>query len=393
MNQDDLWDVRTLMAFNYLNFDKVLNQSNLEGNEQSIKLGKNPDDYINGFEAYKRHKDSTFKTTYFIPTAYAAKLPIIVDETLQVRFKNRIYQVVKKATSLKIIPENILGFRALVDCSGIATHSNHLHYTIYKLIVLTCRLGKGCFRVCTESAFGKDKYLEMNRLLLSRISVLTDPTIAKINNRIQHDKLLVLSEMPGKSTGEDFSMLCNALMIIGDDRQILDNRARSAQGTLEEANIGKTSVLFIHNPSSYYEKVGKKSFEDTFPYNVQNRYLPFRLFGHTECNFTDNLDNEEYAAEYKLNLQAWIKTAVWYEENWHSLKNKYSDIGCRYVFAKKEERYATNFSRLALAISLYSRSQEEYVELLEVAYQSYLNQKEEQDKGKHVSYEEVFVRK
>lgn len=378
-NQDDLWDVRTLMAFNQLNYDKMLTASNLLGNEQCIKLSRDSLDFIDGFEAHKLHKNSTVKKTYFVPTLYAQQMPIlIIPEALRkVRYQSKVYNLLTNATSIKITPERILSFRRLVDESGLTTHTKPDHYTTYKIIVLTARLGKLCARVVTESAFGKDKYIEMVRLLMNGTTVLTDPTIAKLINRIQHDKFVVISEMPGVMSGEPFSQLCNAFITIGDDRQVLDNRARATRGTTESAVISNKSVLFIHNPRKYYTDKGKQGFEDIYPYNVINRYFMVNLLGYTETRFTENLDNMEYCNEFSSVLKDWVKSALWYEEHWHTLKNERGIDWERFNFPKHEERFKVNFERIALAVSHYAESDEEYLSMLKLLYNQHLELKYE----------------
>ena len=388
VNQDDLWNVRTLSAFNNMNFDMIINKTNLRGTEQYISLSRQKEDHVLGFEAVKRHKNKSVPTTYFIPTPKAEQIPIRIDQTIKQIFNSKVYNLVTDSTVMKIMPEKVYSFQELVNGSGLKDHTNPTHYTLYKIICLWCRLGKGCVRIVTPSAFGKDKYLEMVRLLINRVTVLTDPTIAKLNNRIQHDKLIVLSEMPGETTGNGFRRFTNALNIIADDRQILDNRARAARGTSESADISSTSVMYIHNPATYYSN--GKGFKELMFKSTYNRYIPFILEGYTQSKFTPNLNPYSFVKKHHTYLKNWIKSALWYEENWHTYIDPYFVDLSKYKFNKSNERWQTNFVRLAKAVSLYAGEDKiMYDKLIDELYKSHIKQLDNEDEDKLDDTEEL----
>jgi len=166
------------------------------------------------------------------------------------------------------------------------------------------------------------------------------------------------------------------LMRIGDGTKILDNRARKTDGTLDEAHIGNLSVSFTHNVPSYYQHTipPKKIFEEIFPYNVINRYYYNLYDGFLEANFPANFNYHEIAVKYQDFIKKWIKSCVWYEQNWQCLVNRYPVVSlAKYKFKDKEPRFKDHFIDFARCISHYAETQDEYIKLLDEEYKSHIS--------------------
>lgn len=365
-----IWNTATLEEFSHLNFDSVLYPSNIVGTETYIK---EDDNIVTGYEVRKRHKGQQVDTIYFVRSDDIPEMPLKIKSTRKILYAKKAYNLIIEADSMSITPDKIMNWRELIDYSGIPSHSNPIHYTLYKNKVLYGRTKKQVYyRTISESAFGKDKYKESVRLLLEHMSNLSDPTVSNLFYRACHNKDITICEMPDNTKKEDFIKLCNMLIRIGDGTKILDNRARKTDGTVDSAQIGKLSVSFIHNIPSYYSDKGLNIFEEIFPYNVINRYYYNLYDGFLQASFPSDTNYAAIAEKYSDFIKKWIKSAVWYEENWNKMTNLYPDVPLsNYHFLEKEPRFKDHFIDFARCLSHYAKTQEEYVMLLDEEYKSH----------------------
>ena len=366
-NLNLMWHTKTVSEFNKLNYDMILYPSNIIGTETYIVVGEDKR-HIEGYVLSKLHKDDNANTVYFLRTEDVKNLPVAIKNTRKVHSKGNVYNLLTEGKSIKINPEQKMVWRELIDKSGIPKHTNPLHWTLYKNKVLYSRLkGQVYYRLVTESAFGKDKYHEAVRLLLNDMSNIKDPSTPKLFYAICHNKDVRINELPNK--GADFVKFCNTLMSIGDGTTILDNSSRKTEGTKETAHIENLSVSFTHNIPAYYHSKGLKCFEELYPYNVINRYFYTHYTGFLQAVFPDHINHSELARDNDLFYKDWIKSCLWYEANWHTLKNRYPNINlARYKFSDREERFKDHFVDFARCLSHYAKDEQEYVELLDEEY-------------------------
>lgn len=370
-----IWNTSSLDAFNKLNFDGILYPSNISGNETYIKLGVEKDaQIINGFKLLKKHKGQNTETLYFVPTEYINDLPIEIINTRKINYSKEVFNLVTDFKVCRIKPEQILSFRQLVDLSGCPEHTNPTHYKLYKMKCLYGRLKEQFYyRIISQSAFGKTKYKEMLRLLLNKMCIISDPTSAKLFFSICHNKDITLNEMPDTSNKQLFIKFCNMLMQIGDKTKMVENPSRKTDGTFENADTSKLSVCFTHNPPEYYKEKGMKDFENTFPYNVINRYYYNLYEGQTTFHQVYGYNAEKVAIENQQFIKDWIKTALWYEENWHKIKNPYPEcLLDGFKFRDTEPRFKEHFKDFAKCVAEYSDGDMNlYVNLLIEEYKSH----------------------
>jgi len=364
-----IWHTKTLKEFSDLKFDKILHHNNVLGTEKYITYNKQ---HIEGFEAKKLHKGHKQATVYFIRTEDIKKLPIIVKNTFKVHDKNKVFNVINEAKSIRITPKQLYSWRQIIKTFAIPDHTNLTDWLNYRMKRLYSRTsGQFYGRYITESSFGKDKCVESYRLLLNESSSISDPTTAKLFYAACHNKDITINELPDKNN-KDFITMCNVLMRIGDKSNMVDNRARSTAGTLETADTSKLSVCFTHNIPKYYHDKNKEAWHEIYPYNVFNRFYPVLYEGYLQAKFPDTMNHKALANKYSPFLIAWIKSVLWYEEHWFELKNLYPDVSLEhFTFLKKEERFREHFIGYAKCVSHYAETKEEYLKILKADYESH----------------------
>jgi len=366
-----IWHTKTINAFHTQNFDDILYPTNIIGTETYIVTGSGDNKkHVEGYVVTKKHKNESTNTIYFLRTQDVELLPLKILKTTKIHSKGGVYNLLTCGKSIKITPQKDMNWRELVEQSGIPMHSEPMHHALYKNKVLYARLkGQMYYRVITESAFGKDKYKEALRLLLDSSCNLSDPSTAKLFFSVCHTRDLTINELP-KPEKKDFIKFCNALMRIGDAATILDNSSRKTEGTYEVAHIENLSTSFIHNIPKYYHDRGEDSFEDIYPYNVINRYFYTLYEGFLQAQFPSDMDYIKIAEEYTPFLRRWIKSALWYEEHWHELKNLYPNVDLsKFHFKSKENRFKDHFIDFARCLSHYAETEAEYKVLLNTEYQ------------------------
>ena len=372
-----IWHTKTIHAFSSQNFDNILYPDNIVGTETYIVVGENKK-HLEGYVLSKRHKKDSTNTMYFLRTQDVLNLPMRIGKVTKVHSKGNVYSLLNGGVSVKITPTQELSWRECIDFSGIPAHTNPIHHTLYKNKVLYSRTkGQVFFRTITESAFGKDKYHEAVRLLMHQMCNLSDPTTAKLFYAACHNTDIRINELPESGTKADFIKLCNAVIRIGDASTILDNRSRKTEGTTEVAHIEKLSTSFTHNVPSYYSDRGHQTFEEIFPYNVVNRYYYNLYEGFLEASFPSDLNHPALAEKYSGFIKKWIKSVLWYEENWHRLKNLFPNVDLtQYSFQKAENRFKDHLIDFARCLSHYAKDETEYKNLLDVEYASHMKYRE-----------------
>ena len=378
-----IWNTSTLQEFSDLNFDNILFPSNIIDHETYIRPSRDKDaPHCDGFEVHKKHKGDSVTTIYFVRSEDIPKFPIeIVKKPRKIHYNRKVYNLVTEINPCKIEPEKILTWRQIIDYSGIPVHTNQLHYTLYKMDVLYGRTkGQYYYRTITESAFGKDKYKESVRLLLDNMSLISDPTVAKLFYACCHNRDITINELPDNTGSTDFNKLCNMFMRIGDKTKKLDNRSRKTEGTYETAETKNLTVSFIHNIPQYYHDKGKKCFDDIYPYNVINRYYYNLYTGFLKFKQDYNYNPVETAVAYSDFIKAWIKSVLWYQDNWSQIENRFQEVFERKwteCFKKKEERFKDHFRDFALQASEYSEGDIKlYLQLLKEKFDSHMKYRE-----------------
>ena len=357
-----------------MNYDNILYPNGIQGTEQYLTVGPSDNKkHIEGYIVKKMHTASPTPTLYFVRTEDAKNMPMLLENTIKVHSQNKVYRLVTAYKTINMNPQKIYDWREIIQYSGIPTHTNPVHWTLYKNKRLLARVHPHIYaRVVTESAFGKDKYTEAYRLLLGDTMVISDPSSAKIFYTICHSNDITINELPDDSNKQDFGKMCNLFMRIGDKSNIVDNRARATAGTTETAKTDKLSVIFTHNVPWYYSNKGKKTFEDIYPYNVINRYYYNLYEGFLQGNFPEILDHHKAAEKYAEFYKNWIRSVLWYEQNWTSLANKYPNVSLdEYTFHKKEDRFREHFVDFAKCLSHYAKDEAGYRTLLDEEYKSH----------------------
>jgi hypothetical protein len=143
------------------------------------------------------------------------------------------------------------------------------------------------------------------------------------------------------------------------------------------ADTSKLSICFTHNSAKYYEDVGLKGFDSVYPYNVINRYYYNLYEGISEFHQVYGYDAMKEAQKNQEFIRDFIKTCLFYEENWHKIKNPFPEcLLDGFIFEKHEPRFKEHFQDFAKCIAEYSNGDMNlYVSLLIEEYKSHISYK------------------
>jgi hypothetical protein len=359
-------------AFSKLNFDDLLTPNGIVGTE-SYLVNKITDEKIEGFEVRKHHVKDPAPTRYFVRTEDINMLPAIVLDKRKVHSQGNVFYLCTKLQSFSYEPEKIFSWREIIDFTGIPCHTNPIHYSLYKNKVLFGRVHKHVYhRVVSESAFGKDKYLEWWRHLINNSMNVSDPSTAKLFYAVCHNRDVTINELPTDLGKSDFGKFTNMLMRLGDGSNDVANPSRATKGTKEVADTSLTTLRFLHNTPKYYHEKNKPCFDEIFPYNVVNRYYYNLYDGYLQASFPNSFNASKVAVKYSYFYKWLIRSVLWYEEHWDELENLYPDYDLSpFVFRAKEERFKDHFFKFAKCLSHYALSVEEYSSLLIEEYKSH----------------------
>ncbi len=375
-----IWNTECLLSFHNLNFDMMLDSSNLIGVETFIKLGFDKDSpTLDGYEFCKKHANSDVNTIYFMRTEDSIELPIIIQKVKKIRYSKKIYNLVEEYTPMKIKPEKLMSWRELINCSGVPMHTKELHYTLYKNVALYGRLkDQVYYRIVSESKFGKDKYKESLRILLGKMRILSDPSRANVYYSSIFNTDLTICELPSYANAEEFNKMVNQFIRIGDHTKVLDNPSRAKSSntdgtTFDISHIEHLSLSFLHNVPKYYHDKGKKGFDDIYPYNLVSRFYYVLLEGFMEAKFPHNINYKEVALKNQQFIKDWIKTCLWYEIHWNEIENPYPDFYLNKFIFRQDSRFKDHFIDMAKCFSQYAENETEYMKLLIEYYKCHKN--------------------
>ena len=180
-------------------------------------------------------------------------------------------------------------------------------------MALSSLLGRSCYRVCSQPAFGKDSVMKVLGYLTGDVCVISNPTVAKLEYRLTN-KVILLNEFANLKSEDKYGME-HFLQSVGDLSNTYEKRSRAGTGTAEKFNIGDLSVVCAFNDLSCYQDDGKY-FDNVFSQQTKERFLPIKFLGKIDQQIENVKDPKAVALEHNEYLQSYIRSISYYKKNW-----------------------------------------------------------------------------
>lgn len=339
------------------------------GDRTPINMGTKEDPDIHVFYMFK--KDLKI---YALPEEHISQLPILVTESFRKVHYRNVYDVITSFKSARFKPVKVLTFRQMVDDLCAFNHLEPDDYVAWKITALSALLGRSCFRVCSQPAFGKDSVMKVLGYLTGDVCVIANPTVAKLEYRLTN-KVILLNEFANLKAEDKYGME-HFLQSVGDLSNTYEKRSRATAGTTEKFNIGDLSVICAYNDLSCYQDDGKY-FDNVFSQQTKERFIPFKFRGKISEQIENVKDPKAVAMEKSEYLQGFMRSIAHYRKYWREELGEKRDWPVRttesYGFAS---RWATNFDTIRDFVLLYSVTPEEAEHLLNILYNRHVEYKE-----------------
>ena len=354
MSSDAQWHYSVLRSFNEQHYSHLLTSSHMVEGRTIINIGTKdiPDKRV--VYIFKKNLKE-----YALEQQHIAELPIVVDDSIEVHYGRKAYDLITSFRSARFREERLLSFRQMVDDLVCFEHSDALDFILWKIIVLSSSITRLTCRVCSSPNFGKDSAVKVVGDLLGDSVIISNPTVAKLEYSLVN-KVLVLNELANLSGAEKQAME-HFLLTTGDLSNTYEKRSRSTASTSETYNISNLSLLMVYNNIECYPEV--KYFDDVFQEATKSRFIPFKLNGRLTQQIRSPLNVRDIAEKNSNYFKAFIRSMMWYRRHW---QEEVAGKGVKTINSKTYElknRWATNFDTIGFFICLYANDNKEAMTL------------------------------
>jgi len=307
---------------------------------------------------YILFQSNDMNKNYLIPISAEGEIPVLVNNKRMITHRSKAYFLVEDWEGLYFRPEKKMSFKEMVDTFyKDFSHSKPEDFLFFKLIAILSVLDRVNIRVEAPRAFGKSFPLKILGQVGQRVSVVSPRSDSSIRMRLVN-KTLVLDEISA-SGAEKIKVIQDFLLTAGAGDNLYEAPVRGSAywGTQDIYDIADLSLIILHNPKEYYERVGQTYFEDLFTYAVLDRFLTLRLKG--ELSFTRKNIKEMLLEGHgdidETKVTAWNETLEYFKENWkRELVRTGKADWLDYVRLESlSERKKLNLSRLIAVLAMY----------------------------------------
>ncbi len=327
------------------------------------EYGVDLDKPLRGYFAIKEVDGKKLK--YFIEEDYFSELPIKVNESEEIFFKDsaRTRSIVLRPTDItpfRIRPDKVWESNTsfLADLAPF-THFNPDHWTVSKIIAVMSYIGKTFCGVCSLSEFGKSSIYLILDAITQKCPVFQPRTVPGVLAQITGDGNMVFDEVHDAPSEVKSCMENFALQVAGNS-PIYVNGAMKSKNTKPKYDVSQQSITFLYNIFTHYSDP-EKQFWDSIWSNtkaMQSRFLRIKLDGKLTEVFDKKFDIPKVAEENRMFYINIAKHLLYLKElkinNNHKLQFKRDK-----VLALKG-RHKIIYDEILWGFDVFSGSQEEF---------------------------------
>jgi len=371
-----------LNKFNSETYQNILSESELYDNEFALS-----DKVTTGFKLKKGNR------VYFLPSKYINNLPLKVKTYKKIIDRSNVFHLITDAVIVKLKGEKTMEFKELVDTICGYKHTNPKHFLLYKLLCIIAYINRVNWRVATRSAFGKDSVCDAIRDLANNCARIDKATPAKLDYVLKFP--FILCNEIASLKKEEKEVFLQFGLSAGGKATKYTKPTRKSSGTKEIYDISKLSLCFTYNIASFYRDNGSESFDDSFPEQFLDRFIPFLFDGFIDIDQFKRSGEFDIDKAYEKHKGLYIKILrmlFWLIDN--PLEPKW-DVSSDFKFGKGKYRWRNDFKFICTYISHYTKDKKDYDELCKELYdchRRYINEElVQKDDGKFPFTEEVFI--
>jgi hypothetical protein len=306
---------------------------------------------------------------YFMIDIFVKNMPVKVKDFREGDYKGDVFRFVDRVESIVIPSVKKFEFRELIKKMTNFKHSNPKHYLLSQIIDTVAYCDRINARITSDPGFGKDSGVNIISRLNGSVANIYSATFAKLEFSLTN-KLIIFNEMGNLKPDDKFSMQ-EFLLAVGAYFNEYTKRTRKTATTQEQYDISTVSLLIFYNLPHYYIEKAQEYFDQMFPDQVANRFIPFVFEGTLITNFGQVFDMDLVMQEHKQDYKDLIATINYYRQN--NLKTIKYVVDKSIVFSDELKRYERTFNTIMKYISEYSESQEEFDDLTKELYKCYKN--------------------
>jgi len=359
-----------IQKFNNQLYSNIFSKENITSKHKAIQ--------INGekFYGYFMEKD---RVNYFMLTEFLEKLPFKIKKLQETDYKGEVFNMIYDVKSINIPSEKRMSYRELVDIMPAFSHTNPLHFTLYKILAATGYTDRINARISTDAGFGKDSVVGIIQQLVDSTVNIYGATFAKLEYSLVN-KLMILNEMGNLKAEEKFSMQ-EFLLATGAYFNTYTKRTRKTATTQEQYDISRLSLLIFYNLPEYYVGKAQEYFDQIFTKAVIHRFIPFVFDGRLTTQFEKIINTDKIMNDNEDMYKDVIASLNYFRYN--NVTDIAYDIPTEINFSDKLKRYERTFNVILKYVGEYAETQEEFNELsLELygcynAYETLLVQEKE----------------
>jgi hypothetical protein len=310
-------------------------------------------------------------------------LPIKLKHTTKIAIGQRAYERIDSAMSVSLIQSKEFEYRDYIDSMLPYNHIVPAEWVIWKILSEVAIRDKIFVRGISYPAWGKTSTFYVLNQLRNDIEIVDGGTFAKLKHSLSvQPSVLVLDEVDDLSTDER-RFLAKLIRSCGDGRGKVNNDSRAVNGTSEVFDLTKTSLIALYNFPTQ-EKMS--FFENNFHDKILDRMFPVLLNGGS-AEISPMIQKhpkimEPMTEQEKLELDKFLKTSLYFEDNFLPELGDKRQWKCQYAIGRK--RWDTIYLAVCDGIKLYAKDEEEFQKLEKIFYQmhtNYLEYKQQYNRG------------
>lgn len=401
---------KSLAAFRSIFYKDLLTQEHLQEGQVLINKVVLPDggeDETFNFWGYKLIKDGvkyllSAKASGNKELVLKDTLPIMVQRSEKVAYRNEVFHVIRKYSSARFKAEKSLTFKELVDRLSSFKHTNPDHQKLLYFTVLAQLYHRANFRVCSPPSFGKDSAVDTLGYLVGGAATIVQPTRAKLEYRASLYNLLALNEASDIGNTE-WENIQSFLLDAGAFKSSIEKQTRAFGVVGESIDISEFSLLIMYNDIIHVSEKNREKYIDVRAHKaLLDRFPPLRLHGKLTEDFSA-IATKDVDKEVEKNLDFYkeiIRNYMYYKQQPPKPRYNRDKLINKYGVREVPERWKMSLGALLNVIDLYCSSQEEFdrwVGIINASIQDYydmmaLHLSEERNKKKwgEVKYRQLL---
>jgi len=262
----------------------------------------------------------------------AKMLPILPKDVEKVaNMKGEVHFLVHKPVSVRFKEVMKHTPKQFINALSSLSHTSEKYQKLMWMMSLSQLWDRSYYRISSPAGTGKDSTVDICNSLFGDCGTVESPTIAKLEDRASVLKWLVVNEV---------------------------------------VDLGRAE--WDYNDIDHYPDAQKKYFDMTTKSAVLDRFPPFRFYGKftEDFNALGAIDVDTLVENNFEKYKDMLYTYHYFKSNYRKHLHQYD----RSKLMKTQGRYATNINKLLNIVDLYSDTQaefDEWVELINTSLEDY----------------------